>query len=61
MVGYLQGGFYVTKLETPGNANENLDQPSPISVLDLQFEDDDNTSGYSGNAKLNEHGTVSFH
>lgn len=54
--GLPEGGFSVTKLETPGNANENQDQPSPISVLDLQFEDDDNTSGCSGNAKLNEHG-----
>ncbi|KAJ0927144.1 hypothetical protein HanRHA438_Chr04g0179361 [Helianthus annuus] len=39
-----------------GNANENQEQPSPISVLELPFEDDDHTSGYSRTAKLNDHG-----
>lgn len=51
-----QGGFSVTKPEASGNVNENQDQPSPISVLELQFDDDDHTSGYSGTVKLNEHG-----
>lgn len=31
----------VIKLETCGNGNENQDQPSPNSVLEPQFEDDD--------------------
>ncbi|KAK9055671.1 hypothetical protein SSX86_026756 [Deinandra increscens subsp. villosa] len=39
-----------------GIVNENQDQPSPISVLELQFEDDDHTSGYSRTAKLNDQG-----
>lgn len=34
----------------PGNVSENQDQPSPISVLEPHFEEDDNTthesSGY---------------
>ncbi|KAL8236375.1 hypothetical protein R6Q59_017456 [Mikania micrantha] len=38
------------------NANENQDQPSPISVLELQFEEDDLTSSYSHSAKLTERG-----
>ncbi|XP_071721569.1 uncharacterized protein [Rutidosis leptorrhynchoides] len=42
-------GFSVTKLKTPGNGVENQDQPSPNSVLDSQFEDDDFTSSYSHN------------
>ncbi|PWA59358.1 hypothetical protein CTI12_AA392070 [Artemisia annua] len=55
---YLNGGYFLSQsFKTPGNANGNQDQPSPISVLDLQFEDDD-TSGCSGDANLNEHGTT---
>ncbi|XP_076898379.1 uncharacterized protein LOC143551923 [Bidens hawaiensis] len=36
-----------------GNATENQDQPSPISVLELQFEDDDHTSGHGDLNKCN--------
>jgi len=39
----LQGGLSVTKPVVPGNMNENQDQPSPISVLEPPFEEDDNT------------------
>ncbi|KAK9075993.1 hypothetical protein SSX86_004323 [Deinandra increscens subsp. villosa] len=42
--------------EGSGNANENKDQPSPISNLELQLEDDDHTSGCSPTAKLHENG-----
>ncbi|KAM0071286.1 hypothetical protein Hdeb2414_s0001g00023301 [Helianthus debilis subsp. tardiflorus] len=35
-----------------GNANENQEQPSPISVLELPFEDDDHTSGDSNKCNL---------
>ncbi|KAJ9547804.1 hypothetical protein OSB04_020347 [Centaurea solstitialis] len=49
-------GFSVTKPETRGNANENQDQPSPISVLELQYEDDCHTAACSRNAKLDDHG-----
>ncbi|XP_076958638.1 uncharacterized protein LOC143634436 [Bidens hawaiensis] len=36
-----------------GNASENQEQPSPISVLELQFEDDDHTSGHGDLNKCN--------
>ncbi|KAF5801583.1 hypothetical protein HanRHA438_Chr06g0259061 [Helianthus annuus] len=42
--------------EGSGNANENPDQPSPVSVLESQFVDDDHKSGYSSTAKLNKIG-----
>ncbi|KAH8517430.1 hypothetical protein H0E87_005391 [Populus deltoides] len=38
-----EGGLSVTKPVVPGNMNENQDQPSPISVLEPPFEEDDNT------------------
>lgn len=45
---YLQAGLSVTK---PGNVSENQDQPSPISVLEPPFEDDNATLESSGNMK----------
>ncbi|XP_076905977.1 uncharacterized protein LOC143561892 [Bidens hawaiensis] len=39
-----------------GNANDNVDQPSPISVLESQLKDDDHTSTCSSTAKLNKIG-----
>lgn len=39
----MQGGLSVTKPVVPGNMNENQDQPSPISVLEPPFEEDDST------------------
>ncbi|KAG5252275.1 DUF3741 domain-containing protein/DUF4378 domain-containing protein [Salix suchowensis] len=36
-------GLSVAKPVVPGNMNENQDQPSPISVLEPPFEEDDNT------------------
>lgn len=47
VTGYLQGFCR--------NA-EDQEQPSPISVLELQFEDNDHASGYPHTAKSNEHG-----
>ncbi|KAI3782919.1 hypothetical protein L2E82_12978 [Cichorium intybus] len=44
------------EIETFGNTNENQEQPSPNSVLELQFEEDDNTASCSYSAKLKEHG-----
>ncbi|KAJ6711042.1 M REDUCTASE II SUBUNIT GAMMA putative (DUF3741)-RELATED [Salix koriyanagi] len=38
-----EGGLSVAKPVVPGNMNENQDQPSPISVLEPPFEEDDNT------------------
>ncbi|XP_034916078.1 uncharacterized protein [Populus alba] len=38
-----EGGLSVTKSVVPGNMNENQDQPSPISVLEPPFEEDDST------------------
>ncbi|CAK7349474.1 unnamed protein product [Dovyalis caffra] len=38
-----EGGLSVTKPVVPGNMNENQDQPSPISVLEPPFEEEDNT------------------
>uniref|UniRef100_A0A6M2E6R7 DUF3741 domain-containing protein n=1 Tax=Populus davidiana TaxID=266767 RepID=A0A6M2E6R7_9ROSI len=38
-----EGGLSVTKPVVPGNMNENQDQPSPISVLEPPFEEDDST------------------
>lgn len=46
----LQVGLSVAK---PVNVSENQDQPSPISVLEPPFEEDDNTfPESSGNFKL---------
>ncbi|KAJ9169707.1 hypothetical protein P3X46_017868 [Hevea brasiliensis] len=44
----------VTKPAVPGNMSENQDQPSPISVLEPPFEEDDNTVPEpSGNIRPN--------
>lgn len=39
----LQAGLSLAKPVAPGNAGENQDQPSPISVLEPPFVEDDNT------------------
>ncbi|KAK9067511.1 hypothetical protein SSX86_011622 [Deinandra increscens subsp. villosa] len=49
-------GFSFTKLEFPGNHIANQDQPSPVSVLEPQFEEDDHTASYHHNSKLNKYG-----
>ncbi|KAK6940578.1 protein of unknown function DUF3741 [Dillenia turbinata] len=50
-----EAGLSVTK--PPGNTGENQDQPSPVSVLDPPFEEDDSTTPeFSGNAKLIQQG-----
>ncbi|KAM7271861.1 hypothetical protein ACFE04_031075 [Oxalis oulophora] len=38
-----EAGLSVAKAITPGNVSENQDQPSPISVLEPPFEEDDST------------------
>ncbi|KAL8262021.1 hypothetical protein R6Q59_026070 [Mikania micrantha] len=49
-------GFYFTKPDFHGNLGVNQDQPSPISVLEPQFEEDDNTTKFHHNSKLNKYG-----
>lgn len=44
----------------PGNASENQDQPSPISVLEPPFEEDDNITRDSGFLKPDNHGDILF-
>lgn len=51
-----EAGFSFTKTEIPGNHSENQDQPSPISVLEPQFEEDDRSTDSHRNPKLNAHG-----
>ncbi|KAK6937689.1 DUF3741-associated sequence motif [Dillenia turbinata] len=52
-----EAGLSVTK--PPGNSSENQDHPSPISVLDPPFEEDDSaTPEFSGNAKLIQQGRL---
>lgn len=38
-----QAGLSLAKPVAPGNVGENQDQPSPISVLEPPFIEDDNT------------------
>lgn len=56
----MQSGFSVTNPIMPGNLNENQDQPSPISVLELPFEDDNTSLESSGAVKLEHQGISSF-
>lgn len=51
----MQAGLSVAKSMLTGNPSENQDQPSPISVLEPPFEDD-NLSADSFNVKLDSHG-----
>ncbi|KAI3678747.1 hypothetical protein L6452_38050 [Arctium lappa] len=51
-----EAGFSFTKTEIPGNHSENQDQPSPISVLEPQFEEHDRSTDSHRNPKLNAHG-----
>jgi hypothetical protein len=44
----LQAGLSVTKPVMPGDMSENQDQPSPISVLEPPFEDDNRSLEASG-------------
>ncbi|XP_044493117.1 uncharacterized protein LOC123216676 isoform X2 [Mangifera indica] len=54
-----EAGLSVSKPLMPGNVSENQDQPSPISVLEPPFEEDDNTVPQSsGNIKPVHGGTV---
>ncbi|KAI3732731.1 hypothetical protein L1987_63938 [Smallanthus sonchifolius] len=49
-------GFSFTKSEFSGNHIENQDQPSPISVLEPKFEEDDQRINCRHNSKPREHG-----
>ncbi|KAA8543445.1 hypothetical protein F0562_021060 [Nyssa sinensis] len=52
-----EAGLSVTKPVAPGNPSENQDHPSPISVLEPPFEEDDNTTlESSGNIKPHQQG-----
>ncbi|KAJ9565007.1 hypothetical protein OSB04_000973 [Centaurea solstitialis] len=51
-----EAGFSFTKTEISGNHGENQDQPSPISVLEPRFEEDDRSTDFHHNPKLNAHG-----
>uniref|UniRef100_A0A5B7A9J7 DUF4378 domain-containing protein n=2 Tax=Davidia involucrata TaxID=16924 RepID=A0A5B7A9J7_DAVIN len=52
-----EAGWSVTKPVAPGNPSENQDHPSPISVLEPPFEEDDNTTlESSGNIKPDQQG-----
>ncbi|GMH02534.1 hypothetical protein Nepgr_004373 [Nepenthes gracilis] len=54
---FQQAGLSVSKSATHGIPAENQDQPSPISVLDSPFEEDEKLKlGPSGNHSLNQHG-----
>ncbi|XP_044503679.1 uncharacterized protein LOC123224172 isoform X2 [Mangifera indica] len=54
-----EAGLSVSKPLMPGTVNENQDQPSPISVLEPPFEEDDNTfPESSSNIKPEHRGTV---
>lgn len=44
----------------PGNVSENQDQPSPISVLEPPFEDDNATLDSTGNIKPEHQGNLSL-
>lgn len=53
-----EAGLSVAKPVTPGNSSESQDQPSPISVLEPPFEEDDNTNlEFAGNIKTDQQGT----
>ncbi|KAL6978761.1 hypothetical protein U1Q18_020427 [Sarracenia purpurea var. burkii] len=51
-----EAGLSVIKPVESGNSNENQDQPSPISVLEPLFEEDDNVKDVSCNINVEEHG-----
>ncbi|CAI9107498.1 OLC1v1006871C1 [Oldenlandia corymbosa var. corymbosa] len=52
-----EAGFSLSKHLLSGNRTENQDQPSPVSVLETPFEEDEHTATESsGNSKLDEHG-----
>ncbi|KAF8402023.1 hypothetical protein HHK36_012974 [Tetracentron sinense] len=54
-----EAGLSLAKPETPGNPNENLDEPSPISVLEAPFEEDIITTRQSsGNLESDHQGTL---
>lgn len=57
---HLQAGFSVTKHIMPGKISENQDQPSPISVLEPPFEDDNTSLEASGNMKPDHQGIYSI-
>lgn len=57
---YLQAGLSVTKPVMPGDMSENQDQPSPISVLEPPFEDDNRSLEASGNMKPDNQGILSL-
>ncbi|CBI37234.3 unnamed protein product, partial [Vitis vinifera] len=53
-----EAGLSVAKPVTPGNPSESQGQPSPISVLEPPFEEDDNTNlEFAGNIKTDQQGT----
>ena len=46
---FLQAGLSLAKPAVSGNVSENQDQPSPISVLEPLYEEDDNIKAESSN------------
>ena len=58
---YLQAGLSLMKPMMPGIASENQDQPSPISVLEPPFEEDDNITRESSSfVKPADQGNIPF-
>lgn len=53
-----EAGLSVAKPIMPGNVSENQDQPSPISVLEPPFEDDNATLDSTGNIKPEHQGRL---
>ncbi|KAI7982884.1 hypothetical protein LOK49_LG15G00736 [Camellia lanceoleosa] len=53
---YPEAGLSITKPVVPGNSSESLDQPSPISVLEPLFDEDDNITAKSCDVKPDNHG-----
>ncbi|MFS7975561.1 hypothetical protein Hanom_Chr10g00882021 [Helianthus anomalus] len=51
-----EAGCSFTRPDFPGNHIANQDQPSPISVLEPQFEEDDHTTNCHHNPKPNKYG-----
>ena len=55
----MQAGLFVTKPALHGNPCENQDQPSPISVLEPPFEEEDSATSESCDMKPDDHGKFS--
>lgn len=58
---HLQAGYSVVKNLMLRNNSENQDQPSPISVLEPPFEDDNTSLEASGNMKPDHQGICTLY